>query len=276
MPIKVIALGSGVCANMCLPGPRRFPPGFLVDVDGQLLLLDVSEGIRFRLEDAGYDYGKVAQVAISHVHPDHADLSPFLQAKLCRTLWCQTEEGMENLTIYMHEISIKGFEDTWKWRHPEAGDKLNHYPEKFKFETQPIRGGWEKEIWPGLKLKAFGVYHGFGQHPALGFRIEVGGMTIVYTGDAGMTESLFANVEKADLLIADCSARIGQEYTGGYGHMGPSQCGMLAYRSQVKELWLTHYVGFDTPAAMEAEARKSGFTGMVKVVTDGMTWTSKK
>ncbi|MFA6099272.1 MAG: ribonuclease Z [Patescibacteria group bacterium] len=275
MSLKVLTLGSGVCANKCLPGPRRYPPGFLIDYDGQLLLLDVSEGVRFRLEDAGYDYGKVAHVAISHVHPDHADLSPFLQAKLCRTLWCQTEEGMEKLDVYLNETSIAGFEQTWQWRHPEAAGKLNHFPEKFNFTLQPLRGGWEKEIFKGLTLKAFGVYHGFGQHPALGFRIEVEGKSIVYTGDAGLTESLFTNVEKADLLIADCGTRIGQEYTGGYGHMGPGQCGMLAFRGQVKELWLTHYVGFDTPAAMEAEARKSGFSGIVKVVTDGLIWQQK-
>lgn len=275
MSLKVVTLGSGVCANMCLPGPRRYPPGFLVDFDGQLMLLDVSEGARFRLEDVGYDYGRVSHVAISHVHPDHADLATFLQAKLCRALWGPPVDGVDKLDVYMHEISIEGFKQSWMWRHPEAADKMNHFPEKFNFELQPMRGGWEKEVLPGLKLKAFGVYHGFGQHPALGFRLETKGTTIVYTGDAGITESLFANVDRADLLIADCGTRIGQEYTAGYGHMGPGQCGMLAYRGQVKELWLTHYIGFDTPAAMEAEARKSGFAGTVKVVTDGLTWEKK-
>jgi len=272
MPLKVLTLGSGVCANSCLPGKRRFPPGFLIDYNNQLLLLDVSEGVRSRLEDAGYDYGRLTKIAVTHVHPDHADLSPFLQAKLCRTLWGEPVEGMEHLDVYMPEISIKGFEDTWNWRHPEAGGKLNHMPEKFKFDIHPMRGEWEEEIFPGLKLKAFGVYHGFGQHPSLGFRVEAEGKSIVYTGDTGMVESLFKNVEPADLLIADCGVRIGQEYTGGYGHMGPSQCGMLAYRSKVKELWLTHYVGYDAPAAMEAEARKSGFTGTLKVATDGLEW----
>lgn len=269
MSLKVIALGSGVCANCCLPGPRRYPPGFLVDYDGHLLLLDASEGVRFRIEDYGYDYGLLSEVAITHTHPDHAALPQLIQAKLCRVLWGAPAEESKKLTVYMHETSVAGFRDVWNWHHPE-GD--NVYKDKLHWGIEPVRTGWEKEIFPGLKMKAFGVYHGFGQHPAVGYEINAVGKKIVYTGDTGMSESLFGNVEKPDLLISDAGVRIGQEYTAGYGHMGCGQSGMLAYRAQAKELWLTHYVGFDTPAAMEAEARKSGFSGTVKVVTDGLIW----
>lgn len=272
MPLKIIALGTGVCANSCLPGPRRFPPGFLVEYNGNLLLIDASEGVRYRLEDAGYDYGKVSHLAISHVHPDHAALPQFMQAKLCRALWGAKGPGVDSLNVYLHEISVEGFSQVWNWHHPEAGGKLNHFPEQFNTTFVPIRGGWEQEIFPGLMLKAFGVYHGFGQHPALGFRLESAQGIVVYTGDAGITESIFEHVEKADLLIADTSERIGHEYTAGYGHMGPGQCGQIAFRGQVKELWLTHYIGFDEPAAMEVEVRKSGYSGTVKVASDGLTW----
>jgi len=272
MSFKVITLGSGVCANRCIPGPRRYPPGFLVDYQGKLLLLDVSEGARFRLDDEGYDYGDVACAALSHVHPDHAALEPFLQARLCRALWGKATPESPNLRVFMHETSVPGFEQAWNWHHPEAGGKLNHFPDKFQFQVLPIRGGWEEEIFPGLRLKAFGVYHGFGQHPAMGFRLQTKDLTVVYTGDCGLTDSLFKEVEKADLLIADAGVNIGQDYTGGYGHMTPKQDGLLAYRGQVKELWLTHYVGLDTSAAMEADARLEGFTGTVKVATDGLRW----
>lgn len=272
MSLKVIALGTGVCANGCVPGARRSPPGFLVDYNGHLLLLDAGEGVRYRLEDEGYDYGRVSHVALSHVHPDHAALPQFMQAKLCRALWGSADPGVNELNIYMHEASVEGFAQVWAWHHPEAGGKLNHFPEKFNNTLIPLRGGWEQEIFLGLKLQAFGVYHGFGQHPALGFRITTADGVVVYTGDAGLTDSLFANADKADLLIADSGERIGHEYTAGYGHMGPGQCGLIAFRSQAKELWMTHYVGFDAPAAMEAEARKAGYSGRVKVATDSLVW----
>lgn len=275
MSLKVIALGTGICGNSCGTGPRRFPPGFLIDYNGQLILLDAAEGVRYRIEDEGYDLGNISQIALTHVHPDHAAIAQLLQAKLCRVLWKDAEPQMKTATVYMHEASAEGFETVWNWHHPEAGGKLNHMPDKFQFSIEAVRTGWEKEIIPGLTLKPFGVYHGFGQHPALGYRIETKEGTVVYTGDAGITDSLFDKVANADLLIADSSTRIGQSYTAGYGHMGPDQCGLLAARSNVKELWLTHYIGIDEPAAMEAEVRKQGFTGTLKVATDGLIWTGK-
>ncbi len=274
MSLKIIALGTGVCSNGCTPAPRRFPPGFLIEYNNQLLLLDAAEGIRFRIQDEGYDISNVAHIALTHVHPDHAALPQLLQAKLCRVLWKEADPIMRQAVVYMHEASAEGFEAVWKWHHPEAGEKLNHMPDKFQFSIEPIRTGWQKEIFSGLVLKPFGVYHGFGQHPALGFRVETPEAVIVYTGDAGITDSLFNHAERADLLISDSAIRIGQGYTAGYGHMAPDQCGLLATRAQVKELWLTHYVGIDDPSAMEAEVRKQGFTGTIKIATDGLTWNS--
>lgn len=273
MPLKVIALGAGVCATCGVKGPRRYPPGFLIDYNGQLLLLEASEGIRFRIEDAGYDYGKVAHIALSHVHPDHAALPQLLQSKLCRVLWGPEAEGIHHATVYMHEASVEGFEAVWKWHHPEAGDELHHFPDKFVFDLIPMRTGFDHEIFPGLHLKAFGVYHGFGQHPALGFRVETPEAIVVYTGDAGLTDSLFVNVAGADLLISDSSVRLGQAYTGGYGHLEAGQSGMLATQGHVKTLWLTHYLGLDEPAAMEHAVRQAGFTGQVAVVADQQIWS---
>lgn len=266
-----MALGTGVCAN-CLQvaGPRRHPPGFLVDWNGELFLMDASEGIRFRIEDAGYDYGQLKSVAITHAHPDHAALPQLIQAKLCRVLWGKAAPGTDQLKVYMHEALVEKFQEVWDWHHPE-GDVV--YKNKLHWSVEGVRTGLEIEVLPGMKMKPFGVYHGFGQHPSLGFRLETAQGVVVYTGDAGLTDSLFDAVADADLLISDASSRVGQDSTGSYGHMSPKQCGEIALRGRVKELWMTHYTGLDTVAAMEDAVRGTGYTGMIKAATDGMVWS---
>jgi hypothetical protein len=48
--MKLIALGTGVCASNLPDIVNREPPGFLVRVGVENILFDCSEGIRFRLE----------------------------------------------------------------------------------------------------------------------------------------------------------------------------------------------------------------------------------
>jgi ribonuclease BN (tRNA processing enzyme) len=75
--------------------------------------------------------------------------------------------------------------------------------------------------------------------------------------------------QSADLFIADCQTRVGQEYTGGYGHMGPRQVGDIALKAGVKKVWLTHYMGIDAPDVVLAEVRAAGYFGDVKLAADG-------
>jgi len=273
MALKIIALGTGVCTNGLDDGmPNRYPPGFLVDYNNQLLLLDASEGVRYRIQKAGYDYGFLEHVAITHAHPDHCALPQLIQAKLCRVLWDKGKndiEKLKNLAIYMHEDLARGFQAVWDWHHPE-GTEVYKGTENWKVE--PVGLNWEKEIFSGLKLKAFNVYHGFGQHPSLGYRIETDNAVIVYTGDTGLTDSLFDDVFGADLLIIDSAVPVGRGYTGGYGHLAPEQIGLLAYRSQVKNVWLTHYPSIDTNEAMQNALREQGYTGGIQVVKDNDVW----
>jgi ribonuclease BN (tRNA processing enzyme) len=118
-------------------------------------------------------------------------------------------------------------------------------------------------------LKAVSVYHGFGRHPAMGFRLTTPWGVVAYTGDSGVCEGVRVLAQSADLLISDCQTRVGQEYTGGYGHMGPKQCGDLALKAGAKRLWLTHYHDFDSAEVMLAEVRSAGYFGEAKLAQDG-------
>jgi ribonuclease BN (tRNA processing enzyme) len=271
MSLRVIALGTGVCADTAPAGmvPRQ-PPGFLVDIDGACLLLDCSEGIRFRLRAAGYDLARIRHVAVSHAHPDHAALPQFIQARFCRQLF-GARGTAPDVSIYLPKKLARDFPQVWNWHQPENdGDYWN----EFSPEVIGMENGFQVELWPGVVLKAFDVYHGYGRHPAMGFRIETPFGTVAYTGDSGVCPGVRQLAERADLLIADGSTRIGQEYTGGYGHMGPRQCGALAAEAQAKRLWITHWFDGDTKEAMLAEVRAGGFSGEARIAVDGDAWAS--
>lgn len=273
MGLSVTALGTGVCSDTPHTTFARQPPGFLVEVDGSYLLFDCSEGIRFRLHAAGVDIARITHVAISHAHPDHAALPQFIQSKFCRHLFGAADPNTTKLRIYLPKLLARDFPQVWNWHQPENDGK---YWNEFAPEIIGMPNGFEEEIMPGVTLKAFPVYHGFGRHPAMGFRLETPHGVVAYTGDSGVCEGVRTLAQSADLLISDCSTRVGQEYTGGYGHMGPKQCGDIAIKAGVKQLWLTHYYDFDAQDAMLAEVRAAGFFGEARLAHDGDKWESPK
>ncbi|MFY9457381.1 MAG: MBL fold metallo-hydrolase [Candidatus Spechtbacterales bacterium] len=99
--MEVTVLGSGVCASQ-LPGvPNRYPPGFLVEWGkDSKVLFECSEGIRFRLEQAGYDYCDIHHIVISHAHPDHFALPHYLQSVFVRGLYLGEKYQNPELHVY--------------------------------------------------------------------------------------------------------------------------------------------------------------------------------
>lgn len=271
MALEVIALGTGVCADTPHTKHPRQPPGFLVTVDGQHILLDCSEGIRFRLRTAGVDIAHLSHIAVTHAHPDHAALPQIIQAKFCRMLFGSHDPQTSKLSIYLAQKLARDFPQVWNWHQPEND---GGYWNEFAPSIIGMEDGFDEEIIPGVRLKAVNMYHGFGRHPAMGFRLTTPYGVVAYTGDTGVCEGARTIAQSADLLIADCSTRVGQEYTGGYGHMGPKQCGDIALKAGVKQLWLTHYFDFDSADVMLAEVRAAGYFGETKVAHDGDRWKS--
>ena len=272
MGLQVLALGTGVCADTPHTTSSRQPPGFLAIIDDFHLLFDCSEGIRYRLRQANVDLALVTHVAVSHAHPDHAALPQFIQAKFCRHLFGDQDERATKLRIFLSKILARDFPQVWNWHQPEND---GGYWKEFAPEIVGMDDGFEEEVAPGVTLKAMNVYHGFGRHPAMGFRLTTPYGVVAYTGDSGVCEGVRILSQSADLLIADSSTRVGQEYTGGYGHMGPRQCGDAALKSGVKELWLTHYFDYDAPDVILAEVRAAGFFGKAKLAQDGDRWSSE-
>ncbi len=272
MSLKIFALGTGVCANGFAPGANRQPPGFLVDCDGVLVLFDCSEGVRYRLAQAGYDYGYVQHIAISHGHPDHACLPQFIQAKSCRRIFADDHPEFGVCTIYLPTELVEKFPQVWNWHQPENDGK--YWPE-FTPRFVPMGEGSSVGVAPGITLESFPVFHGFGKHPSVAYRLKTPHGVVAYSGDSALCDGLVAAAEQADLFVCEQGFRLGYKDKVHYGHLTPPEVGEVCKRAGVKKVRLTHYIGLDDEKAVIAEIRKAGFKGEVKHARDGDVWEVK-
>lgn len=271
MGVKVIALGTGVCANGYMTcSVERRPPGFLVDVDGVLLLLDCSEGLRYRIQEVGYDYGHIQHVAISHTHPDHAALPQYLQAKSCRRIFNDDHHDFGICNVYMPSQHVEGFDAVWRWYVPENEGK---YWSEFTPNFVPMDEGSSVGIAPGVTLKSYAVYHAFGKHHALAYRLETPYGVLAYSGDSAKCDGLIKAATGAELFICEQSFRIGYEDKVRYGHLTPYEVGEVCVEAGVKHARLVHYIGLDAEEDVIAEVRRGGFEGNVKRAMDFDIWS---
>ncbi|MFW9781515.1 MAG: MBL fold metallo-hydrolase, partial [Candidatus Heimdallarchaeota archaeon] len=75
---------------------------------------------------------------------------------------------------------------------------------------------------------------------------------ISYCTDTGVCDALYELSNNADLLISECSYKLGQE-EWGWPHLKPEEIATVARKSNVKRLVLTH---FDASLFPTLESRK--------------------
>lgn len=259
--MKLTLLGSGTCVNQLPNIPNRYPPAFLVEWADQKILFDCSEGTRFRLEQAGFNYTSIDHIAITHSHPDHCALVQFIQSKYVHYWWRSLDN--EDLTIYCPKHIEKNFNNIWSFYNPDIEEMWK--PIHFRAMSEP---GSAEKIGNGT-LKAYGVYHGHGKIDALAFRLETPEGVFTYSGDTGDCEGVHEACRGADIFVCEASSRINdQKGQVPYGHLAPQEVGEICKQGKVKKVILVHYQGFDTDEKMTEAVRSSGFEGEVVVGKD--------
>jgi ribonuclease BN (tRNA processing enzyme) len=271
--MRLAILGSGTCLGP-LPGTKaRMPPLFALDVaprgekHPQWLLFDCSEGARWRLPEAGIDPARVQHIAISHPHPDHAALPQFIQGRACEALFRPPGDPQSlALKLYLPTESAESIESLWRWHQPEdQGRATSRYP----LTVVSTSDGFEQEIFDGVLLQAFRVYHSFGKSPALAFRVEAHGEVFAYSGDTGLCDGIVRAAQNATLFVCEASSRVGEDCAREYGHLNPRQAASIALEGNVQQLVLTHYAGLDSDDVMLSDARSSGYKGSLSLARDG-------
>ena len=268
--MRLHLLGTGTCLGPPAGGSARQPPLFALELGdpgdaSRTLVLDCSEGARFRLAAAGLDPSRVAHVAVSHPHADHAALPQFLQGRSCEAILRGASRAELALALYLPRASAEAFASLLRWHEPESDGRTSS---RWDLDVVAVDDGFTRALWPGAVLRAFAVSHGHGRNPAVAYRIEGAGRVVAYSGDSGPCDSLVRAATGADVFLCEASARIGDDMSA-YGHLTPRQAGEAALAAGAKRLFLTHYHGTDGEDPMLEDARASGYAGPIALARDG-------
>ncbi|MBU0647633.1 ribonuclease Z [Patescibacteria group bacterium] len=216
-------LGSGTI----VPTKDFNPPGYLLQIAGQKILLDCGFGIIRRLVDYGYSIQDIDHLFISHFHTDHfADAFNLIHARFVDDL--QNKRKHRKITI----SGPKGLKQRFKqWREIFWLEPKEHYPVKFiegpiKFKTARI------------SIELFLIQHVM-WFPSVGIKIKYQNKKIVYTGDVSTDQDFHALTTKcyhADLLIIESSSDSENSLT----HFNIQKVDALSKVSLVKKTLVVH------------------------------------
>ena len=242
-------LGSGTNVH-----PTRAAAGYLVKTD-ELLLFDFGPHTLKNLIKTGVNRHRIRHILFSHFHADHfADFVPFFFDAVYHSKFVGTRP---DLTI----IGPRGTKTLF-------GVMLKNFPgfSAAQFKTT-IREVTDRTFAIGkARITAGTVEHSRRLH-CLGYRVEYGGRTLVYSGDAMDCAGLRWLCRKADVAVLDCSFPTQRR---GPNHMHAGDCGKVAQAAGVKRLILSHFY----PVAERYDVRRQAarhFRGRVAKGRDLMT-----
>lgn len=234
--LVVVPLGCGGWYSSQLFGVTSL----LVKAGDLTLLLDAGEGVYAALRRCGFDISEVDYILITHKHGDHVLGFPTLLVHAQRLKHKLKLFGPSNLDLESL-LDAAGIPEYLEW--VEA--KLIEPP------SEPLLL---------LSEGAARIYAVAAEHtlPAIAYRLEASGVSLVYTGDTAPTSSVTNLAKGCDLLIHEASFNPGEEaVAAAHGHSTAKQAVEVAVEAGAKCLMPVHFG--PTPAVLEGAGVKVVF-----------------
>jgi ribonuclease BN (tRNA processing enzyme) len=269
--VAVQVLGSG--------GPelqdKRASSSYLVWQDGQAkVLVDAGGGSALRFGESGASMSQLDVILFTHFHVDHSADFP----ALIFSSWF--EDRNRPLPVY-GPAGNSEFPSTVDFVRAFFNSRNGVYrylsvllvpQEEGGYGLQPhnVVGDPSSAAFRGEHLTAYAARVIHGAVPALAWRVEIGGKSIVFSGDTnGEGVDLVRLAKDADLFIAHNAVPEGATGVERRLHMPPSVIGEIAQAAHVKRLVLSHRMlrTLGKEAQSESEIRKN-YSGPVAFAND--------
>jgi ribonuclease BN (tRNA processing enzyme) len=239
--MQITFLGSGTG----FPRKERASPGILVKLNTKPrrinILMDSGPGAMRQLAKLGMTTNDIDVILYSHLHPDHtSDLIDFL---FCAKYQVVAKKDLPGVLNRFIAAGGKGFRKKPLQIFGPVGFK------KFLDKINGLYGTWvEASSYPlivkevldstvklkGWTLKAAEMVH---EKYSVGYRVECGGKSVVYSGDTDYCHNIVKLAKNADLLIAECSTS--DEIKMPF-HLAPAKIALITKESGVKKVLLAH------------------------------------
>ena len=188
--VRVTVLGSGDAFG----SGGRLHSAYMVESAGVTFLIDCGPTILQALKSGQHDTGRIDFVLVSHLHGDHFGGIPFLFME-----YIYERPRRRPLGVY----GPLGTERRVHALFAALYEKNAQMPTPFPVRFEQLEPGTTRDIG-GVRVSAFCVPH-TPELVALGYRIEIDGRSILYSGDSAWTEDFIARSRGADLFICECS-----------------------------------------------------------------------
>lgn len=242
--VAVQVLGSG--------GPqvqgKRASSSYLIWQDGKArVLVDSGGGSALRFGESDADFGDIDVVLFTHLHVDHsADFPALIKSsyfqKRSRPLPVYGPPGNEHFPATTAFVKALFEEPKGAYAYLSAFiDPKAESSYKLDAHDVVLKADEAQTVFVNdrLRVTAMQVLHA--AVPALAYRIDIGGKSVVFSsdnnGDNGNLEKL---AKQAHLLVAHHAVPEGASGLERRLHMPPSVIGRIAAAASVKNLVLSH------------------------------------
>mgnify|MGYP001170370878 FL=1 len=261
--VSVTFLGTGAGESIY----RAHTAITLDTADGTRVLLDASSGnsVMRNATLSGMNPQDFSHVLLTHDHADHMSGLPLIQLNHSRA-----DPDGHPLQVHSSPKALESIQLLFQATSPgmtidQTG--VRNSTGRQVVDWNPIDLDRSVDLGPHTNATCFPVDH---IDNAMGWRVECGGVSIVFSGDTKFSPSLVEAAQGARLLIHEAyCTESGREMADQRAHATASDAGRAATLAGVEELILTHINNafHRNPQPLVDEARQY-FTGPISVAYD--------